>query len=64
MQCPHCNYKNGWDSETIKTIHGKEGRFYYLAVELKRPADFRNDEVTLYGCPKCKKTFIELKGQQ
>lgn len=61
MKCPHCEYIYGWDDEAGdfgKDITPKEGRFYASQVKLERES-YDRDEVRLYGCPKCFKTFID-----
>lgn len=64
MQCVYtdCNYKDGWDGETLTTIKGSEGQFYFLSnevtMERSRSDSWRKDIIQLTGCPKCKRVFI------
>ena len=59
MICPHCEYVyNEYDFEKNKNIQGTKGAFYVLPVEMKRDANYYNDIKQLFGCPECKKTFI------
>jgi predicted Zn-ribbon and HTH transcriptional regulator len=59
MECPHCKYKHGYDYHEDKNFDGSEGDFYELPVKMERDGyDFRREEVRVYGCPKCKITFI------
>ena len=64
MECPHCDYKDGWDGEQMKSIDGEEGEFWKLMDhKMLRGGGLKDyggpKMITLYGCPKCKKTFIE-----
>jgi uncharacterized C2H2 Zn-finger protein len=58
MKCPHCEYINGWDNETLSSIEGKHGNFYKLPITMKRES-YDNDEENVFGCPKCKKIFMD-----
>lgn len=60
--CPHCGYTHGtlWENEKFKEIHGKDGDFYSLPIEMEREHDYYTKQTRqLYACPSCKKTFIE-----
>lgn len=63
MKCPHCNYEQGWRGGNIPDAVGEHGGFYQADKELRRlthNAEFYGLEFAqLFGCPKCKKTFIE-----
>ena len=60
MICPHCGYSHGnYDFDTKKISEGKKGDFYTLPTKMRRPYRYYNDEPELYGCPGCKKTFID-----
>jgi protein-arginine kinase activator protein McsA len=60
MECPHCNYKHGYDYHEDKDFTGSEGDFYELPIKMEKDGDnFRREEVHVYGCPKCKITFIK-----
>ena len=52
IKCPSCNYSE----ET-----GSHGEFYRLPIMLERksPDWYSIQQVRIYGCPKCKKTFIK-----
>lgn len=61
MKCPHCKYIHGWDLNENKKIHGKEGDFFSLPIEMKRESMgfYCSDEtVNVYACPACNKLFI------
>lgn len=61
MECPHCTYKDGWDSDALSSITGAEGGFYEVAGGLyaTRPSDMPYpDKKTVYACPSCMKVFI------
>lgn len=58
MKCPHCGYKNGWDSETTNEIKGKEGSFYGLTNEIKMEREDEQERIFLVGCPNCSKVFM------
>lgn len=61
MKCPHCNYQHGYDYEAKKDIRGLEGEFFSLSVDMRQTMEHINyRERTLYACPKCGKTFIEV----
>ena len=57
MKCPHCNYKQGWDPVEMEDIFGGEGDFYCISNNIKM-VRFDHNPIDLFGCPKCKKTFI------
>lgn len=57
MKCPHCDYENGWSQEKAEHLEGNKGKFYKLSLPMTR----RDDQLeTLYACPNCSKTFINL----
>jgi hypothetical protein len=63
MKCPHCDYIAGYywvGSEYIKAdaVHGE---FWELPAKMEREVRefiWKKAQVSLYGCPCCKKTFI------
>ncbi len=69
MECPFCNYKEGeYDYKKKKKIGGKEGDFFKLSNDVEM---IRRDEGSytrthekrnIYGCPKCKKIFMDNWG--
>lgn len=62
MKCPHCDYTNGWDAETLSIVVGKEGEFYEVAGGLyaQRPTEhYLPDKKLVYACPSCMKVFID-----
>ena len=70
MKCPNCDYKDGWNWEgdnvdDYKETVGDEGQFWELPVKMEREVRFSYDPVperqTLYGCPACGMTFIEVQ---
>ena len=61
MKCPHCDYLNGWDGESEKSIEGEEGDFYELSNDIKMERSvgvWRAEKKTIWGCPKCFKLFM------
>lgn len=66
MKCPHCNYAHGfyWDGDDPVDICGDEGEFYRLPIGVERERRFsynpEPERETLYACPKCGKTFIDI----
>ena len=63
MTCPHCKYKNGYVEGKDGFIEGKKGGFFFTSNSpLERITDGgKNREVkTLYACPNCGKTFINV----
>lgn len=56
MKCPHCGY------ESDRINKGEKGSFFHTYTEWKRTTDnfFVVSEVTMYGCPSCRKVFIEF----
>ena len=68
MNCPHCNYSDGWDAEKSEIIDGLKGDFFESPVKMERSELFPtltrgfNDRQTVvfYGCPNCGKLFIEV----
>ena len=62
MKCPHCGYAEGFPNLKMGKAEKYEGRFYrsYNNVFLERFDNKDNREITyLYGCPKCKKLFMD-----
>lgn len=70
MICTHCNYEHGgkmdWDKQPADwvEIEGDCGDFWVHPIKMKRNvgADYYSngdEEVSLYACPSCNKTFIE-----
>jgi len=65
MKCPYCNYKSGWDGDASKNIEGEEGDFFQISNEItmiRKSLEFYHREYDtkyLYGCPKCKKIFMD-----
>lgn len=62
MKCPHCNYEHGWSGEHLDMIDGQKGDLYKLPVMMERESltyHRYKEPAYLYGCPSCKKTFIE-----
>jgi hypothetical protein len=57
MKCPHCDYFYGYDFDK-GNIKPKEGSFYYMPVKMQRDDSYYTEEVYLFACPKCRKTFI------
>jgi len=57
--CPHCNYETGWSPERQETVEGKSGDFYELPIKVERPTFYHNETLKVYGCPACKKLFID-----
>lgn len=57
MECPHCNYKSGWDAENLKNAKGELGEFYSLPIKLSRDAFHEFDDHQVYGCPNCMIVF-------
>jgi len=60
MKCPNCKYIHGLNFSTIEAERGNKGDFYSLPIELKREKDWDTDEKSLYGCPNCGITFIDV----
>jgi hypothetical protein len=58
MKCPHCNYINGWDNETLSNIYGEWGEFFTFPIPMKRGERGYEDDADLVGCPQCNKVFI------
>jgi len=58
MKCKHCGYKYGWDGEEETDVSNPEGDFYRLPIKMEREGYYDKDDVTLWACPKCEKTFI------
>ena len=62
MKCPNkeCNYINGFDQNSLKTIDGEEGEFYNLPITMKTDRPYYDiKERNVYACPKCKILFID-----
>lgn len=62
---PDCGYTVGWThrgSEHNKRIEPPEGEFYGFRADFSKVEGERfhgnKNEVALYGCPKCRRTFI------
>ena len=54
MKCPHCEYFD-------KEIDGDDGDFYRLPIKMEREESYRTEQRCLYACPKCGKTFIDVR---
>jgi transposase-like protein len=57
MICPYCGYEHTY------TNTGKKGTFFTLSVPMIQSADgygYWDVKETLYACPSCGKTFIEV----
>lgn len=62
MKCPNCDYKDGWDSESLSTCNGIKGEFYEVAGGLyaQREKEYGGvDKRQVYACPSCMIVFIE-----
>lgn len=60
MICPHCKYShNEFDLKSKTTSEGENGEFYKLPIEMTRQVNYHRDAVNIFGCPECKKVFIE-----
>lgn len=64
MICPHCGYKAGWNYDITDATVGEKGEFYSIDAHVMTRRDpnayhTKKEETTLYGCPVCKKAFIE-----
>lgn len=59
MKCPHCDYITGWDNDKLESVDGKEGDFWNLPIKVERSSMYVDERAALFGCPKCKKTFIQ-----
>lgn len=55
MKCPYCNYFHGWNPEEQEYEEGDKGVFYELPIQVERFGDF----MKVYGCPACRKIFME-----
>ena len=71
IKCAHkdCGYESGWThrgGNDNKMIESPEGDFYEITAELTTVGATRfhgdNNEMKLFGCPKCHRTFI-TKGE-
>ena len=61
MKCPHCEYKDGWDSELLESVKGDDGEFFTLPVEMTRNCiHYKKESIQLFACPKCHKTFVSF----
>lgn len=61
MECPYCNYKDGWDADEIKEIQGESGSFYKLSNDIEMERDrtsWTKDTTYVFGCPSCMKIFM------
>lgn len=62
MKCPHCDYThNEWNHSQEEYANRRVGPFYEFPLKLKTPEtqQYFPKEAYLYGCPSCKKTFID-----
>lgn len=66
MKCPHCDYFDGWDPDTLKIVNGDKGAYYTsnsLKVLARRDySSYSGDEISnaiIVGCPNCRKVFME-----
>jgi len=59
MKCPYCDYIDGWDSEKMESVGGKEGVFWKLPIKMERPEGYMEFTRSVFGCPKCRKIFID-----
>ncbi len=66
MKCPHCDYSHGEFKEgTFEYLEGEFGSFYEAHQIMSRRQEYslysgeREYYISQYGCPKCKKTFID-----
>lgn len=64
MKCPYCEYEHGWSGEQCKDVKGESGNFYELSNDVRAERDtsyyhHHKEKATVYGCPKCKKVFID-----
>lgn len=59
MKCPHCGYEHGWSSETLEDLHGEDGGFYTLPIELVQKESYYPSSRQVLGCPSCNKLFME-----
>jgi len=55
MVCPHCKYESTWNEV------GEDEGFYTISNDIKMERDYSGDieECFVFGCPKCKKVFID-----
>ena len=68
IECPHCDYKDGYAYDADEgdiSVDGDEGSFFRFALRLEREHPegrcYSDQKAKLFGCPKCSKTFINLK---
>ena len=66
MKCPHCDYFDGWNPDSLTYINGDKGAYYTsnsLNILVRRKYDsYSGDEFSnakIVGCPNCKKIFME-----
>jgi len=62
MMCPHCNYQSHIFNEDCSSVtKGEKGDFYsfYNNIIMKRFDSYIQEEAFVFGCPNCKKLFIE-----
>jgi len=52
MKCPHCGYEDGI------AVDREEGEFYAISNDIIMTSEDKRD-MYLYGCPKCKKLFMD-----
>ena len=64
MKCPHCEYENGYDDESVYQ-DGEHGDFWFPEIQMRREVgrdyDYDDDgkrEAHMVGCPSCDKCFI------
>jgi len=61
MECPNCQYRNGWDwidDEHVET-KGEHGEFYTLPIKLERTENmFDTETARVFGCPNCKHVML------
>jgi len=61
MRCPECGYSDGFNIDEMETEEGERGKFYSLPISLERKRSYEvyPQQKVLYGCPMCRRTFIE-----
>ena len=59
MECPHCQYIDGWAPSIEENIKGYNGSFYSLPIDMEQPRDYGGpNRSSVYGCPTCRKVFL------
>ncbi len=65
MECPHCDYKNGWgwwDTDLGKKYFkadGMLGDLYKQSTPFVRQTEpLKSEFIAAFACPCCHKTFI------